>query len=95
MLDGWPALHLTVPDLAWIAKALGISAAELVAAVETLMPATHNNDEGEAPRGTGTGGPRRGALAVVGLNTNRLRTFDSGSSPRAAAGSHQAGGVSR
>jgi len=47
MLDSWPALHLSMPDTARIAEALGISAAELVAAVETLMPATHNNDEGD------------------------------------------------
>jgi hypothetical protein len=38
MLDGWPALHLRVPDLTRIAKALGISAERLTQAMESLCP---------------------------------------------------------
>lgn len=38
MLDGWPALHLAVPDLARVAQALGISAERLTQAVESLCP---------------------------------------------------------
>ena len=38
MLDDYPVLHLTVPDIARIAEALGISADELTRAVRSLCP---------------------------------------------------------
>jgi hypothetical protein len=43
MLDGWPALHLTVPDMARIAEALGISAERLTQAVQ------HNREPRHLP----------------------------------------------
>ena len=49
MLDDYPALHLTVADMARIAGALGTPASGLTAAVRTLFP---HGDAGECAAGT-------------------------------------------